>query len=163
MRGAPDFSSIPVLYPLDDGKTQLIVTAKNVLCCCLVTKLYSSLFATPWTVACQTPLSMGFSRQEHLSGLPFPSPRDLPHPGIESASPAWQLDSLLTTESPGEPQNDLRQSQMSWGQNHPWLRTTGLRGPLLSGMAILSSVLYIQSSGKQGESLFLITSQGLCS
>ena len=40
------------------------------------------LFETPWTVAHQTPLSMGFSRQEHWSGLPFPSPGDLPNPGI---------------------------------------------------------------------------------
>ena len=41
------------------------------------------LFATPWTVAHQAPLSMGFSRQEYWRGLPFPSPRDLPNPGIE--------------------------------------------------------------------------------
>ena len=41
------------------------------------------LFVTPWTVARQAPLSMGFSRQESQSGLPFPSPRDLPNPGIE--------------------------------------------------------------------------------
>ena len=46
------------------------------------------LFATPWTVAHQNSLSMGFSGQEHGSGLPFPSPRDLPDPGIEPASPA---------------------------------------------------------------------------
>ena len=46
------------------------------------------LFATPWTVAHQAPLSMGFSRQEYWSGLPFPSPGDLPHPGIEPESPA---------------------------------------------------------------------------
>ena len=46
------------------------------------------LFATPWTVAYQAPLSMGFSRQEHWSGLPFPSPGDLPDPGIEPGSPA---------------------------------------------------------------------------
>ena len=44
------------------------------------------LCANPWTVACQAPLSMGFSRQEHWSGLPFPSPEDLPAPGIEPAS-----------------------------------------------------------------------------
>ena len=43
-------------------------------------------FATPWTVARQTPLFMGFSRQEYWSGLPFPSPRDLPDPGIKYAS-----------------------------------------------------------------------------
>ena len=44
--------------------------------------------ATPWTAACQAPLSMGFSRQESCSGLPFPSPGDLRTPGIEPASPA---------------------------------------------------------------------------
>ena len=43
------------------------------------------LFATPWAGACQTPLSMGFPRPEYCSGLPFPSPGDLPDPGIESA------------------------------------------------------------------------------
>ena len=47
------------------------------------------LFVTPWTVAYQVPPSMGFSRQEYWSGLPFPSPGDLPDPGIESGSPAW--------------------------------------------------------------------------
>ena len=47
----------------------------------------SDSFATPWTVALQAPLSMGFSRQEYWSGLPFPSPGDLPHPGIEPVSP----------------------------------------------------------------------------
>ena len=52
------------------------------------------IFVTPWTIAHQAPLSMGFSRQEHGSGLPFPSPEDLPNPGIEPASPAWQVDSL---------------------------------------------------------------------
>ena len=46
------------------------------------------LFVTPWTVAYQAPLSMGFSKQEYWSGLPFPSPEDLPDPGIEPRSPA---------------------------------------------------------------------------
>ena len=45
------------------------------------------LFATPWTVAYQAPLSTGFSRQEYRSGLPFPSPGDLPDPGIDPGSP----------------------------------------------------------------------------
>ena len=45
------------------------------------------LFATPWTVAYYAPLSIGFSRQEYWSGLPFPSPEDLPDPGIEPRSP----------------------------------------------------------------------------
>ena len=50
---------------------------------------------TPWTVAFQAPLPMGFSRQEYWSGLPFPSPGDLPAPGIEPRSPTLQVDSLL--------------------------------------------------------------------
>ena len=50
-------------------------------------------FATLWTLAHQAPLSMGFSRQEYLSGLP--SPADLPDPGIEPESPAWQVDNYL--------------------------------------------------------------------
>ena len=54
------------------------------------------LFATPWTVAYQAPPSMGFSRQEYWSGLPFPSPGDLPDPGIEPGPPALQADSLRT-------------------------------------------------------------------
>ena len=49
---------------------------------------------TPWTVAHQAPLSMGFPRQEYWSGLPFPSPGDLPDPGIEPECPAWQEDCL---------------------------------------------------------------------
>ena len=52
------------------------------------------LFATPWTVACQAPLSMEFSRQEYGSGLPFPSSGDLPDPGTEPTSSALQADSL---------------------------------------------------------------------
>ena len=51
---------------------------------------------TPWTVARKVPLSMGFSRQEFWSGLPFPSPGDLPDPGIKPMSSAWQADSLPT-------------------------------------------------------------------
>ena len=50
------------------------------------------LFTTPWTAAHQAPLSMGFSRQEYWSGLPFPSPGDLPDPGIEPRSLALQAD-----------------------------------------------------------------------
>ena len=55
------------------------------------------LFATPWTVAYQAPPSMGFSRQEYWSELPFPSP----DPGIEPGSPAFQADAL-TSEPPGD-------------------------------------------------------------
>ena len=63
------------------------------------------LLATPWTVAYQAPLSVGFSRQEYWSGLPFPSPgEDLPNPGIEPRSPALQADSLPSKPS-GKPQS----------------------------------------------------------
>ena len=58
---------------------------------------------TLWTVARQASLSMEFSRQKYRSGLPFPSPGDLPDPGIEPRSPALQADSL-PSESPGKPQ-----------------------------------------------------------
>ena len=51
-------------------------------------------FATPWTVTCQAPLSMRFPRQEYWGGLPFPSPGDLPDPGIKPVSPALEADSL---------------------------------------------------------------------
>ena len=61
----------------------------------------SDSFATPWTVARQAPLSMGFPRQEYWSGLPFPSPGDLSHPGIEPASPAL-VGEFFTTEPPRE-------------------------------------------------------------
>ncbi|MGT9829497.1 hypothetical protein ACVWOM_30245, partial [Pseudomonas aeruginosa] len=61
------------------------------------------LFLTLWTLACQAPLPMEFSRQEYWSGLPFPSPADLPNPGIKSQSPAMQADSL-PSELPGKPQ-----------------------------------------------------------
>ena len=72
------------------------------------------LFATPWTVAHQAPPSMGFSRQEYWSGLPFPSPGDLPDPGTEPRSPTLQADAL-TSEPPGKPymkQNASKYPQM---------------------------------------------------
>ena len=57
---------------------------------------------TPWTVAHQALLSMGFSRQEYWSGLPFPSAEDLPNPGIEPASPEL-AGGFFTTETPRKP------------------------------------------------------------
>ena len=81
---------------------------------CFLAEVYSSdtkvkvkslshvrLFLTPWTVAYQVPPSVGFSRQEYWSGLPFPSPGDLPNPGIEPRSPVLQTDSL-PSEPPGK-------------------------------------------------------------
>ena len=63
------------------------------------------LFSIPWTVALQAPLSMGFPRKEYWSGLPFPSPGDLPNPGIEPASPAL-AGRFCTTEPSGKPLSD---------------------------------------------------------
>ena len=60
------------------------------------------LCAALWTVACQAPLSMEFSRQEYWNGLSCPPPGDLPDPGIKPGSPALQVDSLLS-EPPGKP------------------------------------------------------------
>ena len=90
------------------------------------------LFAPPWTVACQAPLSTGFSRQEYWSGVPFPSPGDLSDPGIKPmslASPAWQADSLPLAP-PGKPRPSSRDmefiAQMPWSciqkvcRRHPW-------------------------------------------
>ena len=74
----------------DHGCFFLYFTLKVKLLSCV------RLFATPWTVAHQAPLSMGFSRQEYWSGLPLPSPVDLPDPGIEPRSPALQSDALTS-------------------------------------------------------------------
>ena len=72
---------------------------KDILCSWITRSEVKSLshvrlFATPWTIAYQAPPSMGFSRQEYWSGLPFPSPGDLPDPGIKPRSPALQADAL---------------------------------------------------------------------
>ena len=72
-------------------------------------------FATLWTVAHQAPLSMGFPRQEYWIGLPFPSPGDLPDPGIEPTSPAL-AGRFFTTEPPGKALEEY----------YPQMRTTGI-------------------------------------
>ena len=86
------------------------------------------LFLTLWTAARQAPLSMGFSREEYCSGLPCPSPGDLPNPGTEPRSPALQVDSL-PSEPPGKTKNtgvgglSLHQGnfpaqELNWGLLH---------------------------------------------
>ena len=72
----------------------------------------SDSFETPWTVDHQAPLAMGFSKHEYWSGLPFPSPEDLPDPGMELWSPALEADAL-TSEPPGKPSLHYTVSQMS--------------------------------------------------
>ena len=78
--------------------------------CCLVAKSCPTLFATPWTVAHQAPLSMGFPRQEYWSGLPFPPPGHLPNPGIEPAS-SGLAGVFFTTEPAGKPQRGSKESK----------------------------------------------------
>ena len=72
-------------------------------CCAVLSRSVVSNSATPWTVAHQAPLSMGFSRQEHWSSLPCPPPGDLSNAGIKPTSPVLQVD--LPSEPPGKPQN----------------------------------------------------------
>ena len=88
--------SKPELSLIDQGDSQLLYFEKKV-------KLFNHvrLFVTPWTTAYQAPQSMEFSRQEYWSGLPFPSPGDLPDPRIEPGSPAMQVDAL-PSEPPGK-------------------------------------------------------------
>ena len=74
------------------------------MCVCVKSLSRVRLFATPWTVAYQAPPSMGFSRQEYWSGLPFTSPGDLPDSGIKPMPPAFRADAL-TPEPPGKLEN----------------------------------------------------------
>ena len=69
------------------------------------------LFVTPWTVAYEASPSMGFSRQEYWSGLPFPFPGDLPDPGIEPRSPTLEAEAL-TSEPPGKPYLNTNKSDV---------------------------------------------------
>ena len=80
--------------------------AKLPLCVCVKSLSRVRLFPTPWTVARHAPLSMGYSRQEYWSGLPFPSPGALSNPGIKPRSPALQADAL-SSEPPGKPKLPL--------------------------------------------------------
>ena len=70
---------------------------------CVLSRI--QLFASPWAVACQALLSMGFSRQEYWSGLPFPPPGDLPNPGMETESPVSPAlaGGFFMTKPPGKP------------------------------------------------------------
>ena len=78
------------------------------------------LFATPWTVAHQAPRSMGFSRHEYWSGLPFPSPGDLPNPGIKPRSPALEADALLS-DLPGKPNSTIFSRLLIYSMIVTWL------------------------------------------
>ena len=84
---SPEYVRAPI-YP--HPRILIIVILSVCVCVCVCVQSFSHvpLFATSWTIAHQTPLSMEFSRQEYWSGLPFPTPGDLPGPGVELASKA---------------------------------------------------------------------------
>ena len=88
------------------------------------------LFASPWTVAHQAPSSIGFPRQEYWSGLPFPSPGDLPDPGIQPGSPAFQADSLPSESPPSSvfwtPPYAVLHLGLTWGFLPPEMLFTNL-------------------------------------
>ena len=91
-----------------ERKISFIQEASNL---CVSRSVVSDSFATPRTIACQAPLSMEIPRQEYWSGLPFPSPGDLPNPETEPMSPASPalVGRSFTTESPGkQPRNTQR-------------------------------------------------------
>ena len=93
-----------VILPPFDGwrnKVQGISVFSIIRCKCVGHSVMPD-SATPWTVACQAPLFMEFSRQDYWSGLPFPSPGDLPNPAIKHRSPALQACSL-PSEPPWKP------------------------------------------------------------
>ena len=105
------------------------------------------LFATPWAVAYQAPQSMEFSRQQYWSGLPFPSPGDLPSPGIEPESPAVQADAL-PSEPPGKPLLPGDQSERK-GQSS------------LVHKSVTSSAdrAFVKKHYSKGESVFLVKTE----
>ena len=90
----------------------LLLGRKAVTNLCVKSLSRIRLFATPWTVAYQAPPSMGSSRPEYWSGLPFPSPGDLPDPGIEPGSPAFQADAV-TSGPPGKLYSILKSRRIS--------------------------------------------------
>ena len=98
----------------------------------------SNSLGPPWTVTCQAPLSMEFSRQEYWNGLPFPSTEDLCDTGIKPGSPTLQADSL-----PSKPPWRLENLSAVW---KTWFRSLGQEDPLEKGMATQSSILTWRTS-----------------
>ena len=122
---------------------------------CILSNLLSHiwLFATLWTIACQVPLSMGFSRHEYWSGLLCSPPGDLPNPGIKSRSPALQADSL-PAKPQGKPRlmSDKMIFHFIWvenrymcvflgGKNHSFSLCTMLNNPMCAMCLVVQSCL----------------------
>ena len=99
--------------------------SKPVCVCVLSCFSHVQLFVTPRTIACQIPLSMGFSRQEYSSRLLWPPPRDLSNPGIEPSSPTmWESQvQSLGQEEPLEKEMETHSSILAW--KIPWMEKPG--------------------------------------
>ena len=120
--------------------------------------------ATSWTIAHQSPLSLGFPRQEYWSGLPFLSPGDVPDPGIEPTSPAWQADSF-PVEPHGKPHGrcvlrDIWQGVGGSGYGaggtglaHPWGGQSGRAGTPVPGPQLASTGRIPSSPGSPSPAL----------
>ena len=98
------------------------------------------LFMTPWTVGHQAPVSMGFPRQEYWSGLPFPSPGDLPDPEIEPRSPALQADAL-TSKPRGKPTHCLGGVNNQLTSNFTETRQVSYKA-LLYSIVLIVNIMY---------------------
>ena len=121
----------------------MLASFSEVQCCCLAAKqqccCLSDSFATPWTTACQASLSMGFTKQEYWNGLPFPSPGDLPNPGIKPGSPA-----LLANSLPSEPPVKLCTSQQESPGTDPSLSALRRHQPFHHfDLRLLSKILLV--------------------
>ena len=102
--GGVHFPRVIRVAAVDGGRREGGAVRQAYACVSLLfsCSVMSDSFVTPWTAARQAPLSVGFSRQEYWRGLPFPSPGDLPNPGIEPRSSTLQADSS-PAELPGKP------------------------------------------------------------
>ena len=127
-----------------------ILNYNPVLFCYTQSLSYVRLFATPWTVAFQAPLSMGFSRQEYWSGLPFPSIWDLPSPRIEPRSLALQADSL-SSEPPGKPRLGGFNNQEEMLCSHPRVEAVKVvkRGSVQDTLKILPTGFLVDCIGQR--------------
>ena len=108
------------------------------------------LFVTPWTVAHQAPLSMGFSRPEYWSGLPFPPPGDLPDPGMEPRSPTLQADSLpAMPQATMSCQQNYEYAHHIYHQRRVWAEPAGPADPVVSFVSIRKHWRLLPRAGHQ--------------
>ena len=122
--------------------------------CVCVSRSVMSNSATRWIVEHQAPLSMGFSRPEQWSGLPFPSPGDLPNPGIEPRSPTLQADSL-PSEAPGNPLSvvsELCTKSLQLCLNLCDLMDYSLAGSFVHGILQARTLEWVAISSSRGSS-----------